>query len=87
MIRDRPKDMIELLATFREPSKEAHNYYKNEYKPSNSDSEYMKISKYIQKQVSLERRNRKSTIIVWNLVTPLSVMGRTSRLKIITSLH
>lgn len=35
MIRDRPKDMIELLATFREPSKEAHNYYKNEYKPSN----------------------------------------------------
>lgn len=59
----------------------------NEYKPSNSDSEYMKISKYIQKQVSLERRNRKSTIIVWNLVTPLSVMGRTSRLKIITSLH
>lgn len=35
MIRDRPRDMIELLSTFREPSKEAHSYYKNEYKPTN----------------------------------------------------
>lgn len=35
MIRDRPEDMIELLNTFREPSKEAHSYYKNEYKPTN----------------------------------------------------
>lgn len=35
MIRDRPEDMIELLGTFMEPSKEAHSYYKNEYKPKN----------------------------------------------------
>lgn len=35
IIRDRVDEMIELLSTFREPSKEAHSYYKNEYKPTN----------------------------------------------------
>ena len=35
MIRDFPDEMIRLLSTFKEPSKESHNYYKNEYKPSN----------------------------------------------------
>lgn len=34
-IRDNPEEMIELLSTFREPSKEAHHYYKNEYVPTN----------------------------------------------------
>lgn len=35
IIRDRVDEMIELLSTFREPSKEAHSYYKHEYKPTN----------------------------------------------------
>lgn len=35
IIRDRPSEMIELLSTFREPSKESHSYYKNEYVPTN----------------------------------------------------
>lgn len=35
IIRDRVDEMIELLSTFKEPSKEAHSYYKNEYKPTN----------------------------------------------------
>lgn len=35
IIRDRPEEMIKLLSTFREPSKESHTYYKNEYKPTN----------------------------------------------------
>lgn len=35
IIRDRPDDMIQLLKTFDYPSKEAHTYYKNEYKPRN----------------------------------------------------
>ena len=35
IIRDRVDEMIELLSTFKEPSKEAHYYYKNEYKPTN----------------------------------------------------
>ena len=35
IIRDSVDEMIELLSTFKEPSKEAHSYYKNEYKPTN----------------------------------------------------
>lgn len=35
IIRDRPDEMIQLLETFDYPSKEAHTYYKNEYKPTN----------------------------------------------------
>ena len=35
IIRDRVDEMIELLSTFKEPSKEAHYYYKNEYKSTN----------------------------------------------------
>ena len=35
IIRDRVDEMIKLLSTFKEPSKEAHSYYKNEYKPTN----------------------------------------------------
>ncbi len=34
-IRDNPNGMIELLSTFDYPSKEAHDFYKNEYVPQN----------------------------------------------------
>lgn len=34
-IRDNPHEMIELLSTFRDPSREAHTYYKKEYVPTN----------------------------------------------------
>ncbi len=34
-IRDYPQDMIQLLDSFPAPSKEAHTYYKNEFKPKN----------------------------------------------------
>lgn len=34
-IRDNPNEMINLLNTYDYPSKQAHDYYKNEYKPQN----------------------------------------------------
>jgi len=35
IIRDNPQDLIDILATFEYPSKEAHHYYKNVYIPTN----------------------------------------------------
>lgn len=35
MIRDQKDEFIDLLSTFDYPSKESHNFYKNEYKPTN----------------------------------------------------
>lgn len=35
VIRDRPEELLQVLESFRQISKESHTYYKNEYKPSN----------------------------------------------------
>jgi len=35
VIRDNPEELIGLIDGFMEPSKEAHNYYKNNYTPTN----------------------------------------------------
>lgn len=34
IIRDFPNELIDILATFRSPSREAHYYYKHEYQPN-----------------------------------------------------
>ncbi len=35
IIRDNPNELIDIISRFEYPSREAHYYYKNEYKPTN----------------------------------------------------